>query len=119
MTEDQSVLGRRRIYYDQTGGEALICSDSEEEAIDDDEEKREFVDSEDYILRLVVLSDAVIQSMFSFFFHLYLESSFYCNSKHHISFPYCKFTTPYKRVIGKRIFQILFTRFIPPTPRKW
>ncbi|KAM7507114.1 hypothetical protein LguiA_017567 [Lonicera macranthoides] len=64
MTEDQSVLGRRRIYYDQTGGEALICSDSEEEAIDDDEEKREFVDSEDYILRMTIkefgLSDAVL-----------------------------------------------------------
>ncbi|MED6170392.1 hypothetical protein PIB30_116849 [Stylosanthes scabra] len=52
MTEDQSVVGRRRIYYDQNGGEALICSDSEEEIIDDEEEKREFVESEDYILRL-------------------------------------------------------------------
>ena len=36
MTEDQSVLGRRRIYYDQNGGEALICSDSEEEIIDEE-----------------------------------------------------------------------------------
>ncbi|KVH92510.1 SET domain-containing protein [Cynara cardunculus var. scolymus] len=53
MTEDQSVVGRRRIYYDQNGGEALICSDSEEEAIDEEEEKKEFVDSEDYIIRLV------------------------------------------------------------------
>lgn len=53
MTEDQSVVGRRRIYYGQSGGEALICSDSEEEVIDDEEEKRDFVDSEDYILRLV------------------------------------------------------------------
>ncbi|KAG5535607.1 hypothetical protein RHGRI_023387 [Rhododendron griersonianum] len=52
MTEDQSVVGRRRIYYDQNGGEALICSDSEEEIIEE-EEKKEFVDSEDYILRLV------------------------------------------------------------------
>lgn len=53
MTEDQSVVGRRRIYYDQNGGEALICSDSEEEIIDDEEDKREFVESEDFILRLV------------------------------------------------------------------
>lgn len=50
MTEDQSVVGRRRIYYDQNGGEALICSDSEEEAIEDEDEKRDFVESEDYLL---------------------------------------------------------------------
>ncbi|EYU46811.1 hypothetical protein MIMGU_mgv1a002769mg [Erythranthe guttata] len=31
MADDQSVVGRRRIYYDQHGSEALICSDSEEE----------------------------------------------------------------------------------------
>ncbi|KAL1564155.1 [histone H3]-lysine(4) N-trimethyltransferase [Salvia divinorum] len=54
MTEDQSVVGRRRIYYDQNGGEALICSDSEEEAVDDEEEKKEFVESEDYILRMTI-----------------------------------------------------------------
>lgn len=51
MTEDQSVLGRRRIYYDPTGGEALICSDSEEEVIEDEEDKKAFARSEDYILR--------------------------------------------------------------------
>ncbi|KAL9158193.1 hypothetical protein ABFS82_08G051400 [Erythranthe guttata] len=54
MTEDQSVVGRRRIYYDQTGGEALICSDSEEEAADDEEEKKEFLEYEDYILRTTI-----------------------------------------------------------------
>ncbi|KAI3785086.1 hypothetical protein L1987_44198 [Smallanthus sonchifolius] len=54
MTEDQSVVGRRRIYYDQNGGEALIASDSEEEAIDEEEEKKEFVDSEDYIIRMTI-----------------------------------------------------------------
>lgn len=54
MTEDQSVVGRRRIYYDQNGGEALICSDSEEEAVDDEEEKKEFLQSEDYILRMTI-----------------------------------------------------------------
>ncbi|KMT11349.1 hypothetical protein BVRB_5g106820 [Beta vulgaris subsp. vulgaris] len=64
MTEDQSVLGRRRIYYDPTGGEALICSDSEEEVIEEEEDKKEFVRSEDHILRNTVqqvgLSDAVL-----------------------------------------------------------
>ncbi|KAJ9562312.1 hypothetical protein OSB04_007472 [Centaurea solstitialis] len=64
MTEDQSVVGRRRIYYDQNGGEALICSDSEEEAIDEEEEKKEFVESEDYIIRMTIQqlgsSDAVL-----------------------------------------------------------
>lgn len=64
MTEDQSVLGRRRIYYDPNGGEALICSDSEEEVIEDEEDKKEFVEPEDYILRGTVqefgLSDAVL-----------------------------------------------------------
>ncbi|GJT36880.1 SET domain-containing protein [Tanacetum coccineum] len=64
MTEDQSVVGRRRIYYDQNGGEALIASDSEEEAIDEEEEKKEFVDSEDYIIRMTIQqlgsSDAVL-----------------------------------------------------------
>ncbi|KAK9166256.1 hypothetical protein Scep_001447 [Stephania cephalantha] len=67
MTEDQSVVGRRRIYYDQNGGEALICSDSEEEIIDDEEEKKEFGDSEDYILRMAVqevgLSDVLLDSL--------------------------------------------------------
>lgn len=51
MSEDQSVLGRRRIYYDASCGEALICSDSEEEGIDDEEEKKEFKHSEDCIIR--------------------------------------------------------------------
>ncbi|KAE9596677.1 hypothetical protein Lal_00007487 [Lupinus albus] len=67
MTEDQSVVGRRRIYYDQNGGEALICSDSEEEIMEDEKEKREFLESEDYILRMTVreigLSDIVLESL--------------------------------------------------------
>lgn len=67
MTEDQSVVGRRRIYYDQSGGEALICSDSEEEVIDDEEDKREFAESEDYILRMTIdevgSSNAVLESL--------------------------------------------------------
>uniref|UniRef100_A0A6N2N7U9 Histone-lysine N-methyltransferase CLF-like HTH domain-containing protein n=1 Tax=Salix viminalis TaxID=40686 RepID=A0A6N2N7U9_SALVM len=67
MTEDQSVVGRRRIYYDQNGGEALICSDSEEETIDEEEEKRYFVESEDYILRMTIKeagsSEPVVESL--------------------------------------------------------
>ncbi|KAJ8620482.1 hypothetical protein MRB53_029011 [Persea americana] len=50
MAEDQSVVGRRRIYYDQYGSEALICSDSEEEFPEPVEEKREFSEGEDQIL---------------------------------------------------------------------
>ncbi|KAJ6774401.1 HISTONE-LYSINE N-METHYLTRANSFERASE E(Z) [Salix purpurea] len=67
MTEDQSVVGRRRIYYDQNGGEALICSDSEEETIDEEEEKRYFLESEDYILRMTIKeagsSEPVVESL--------------------------------------------------------
>lgn len=50
MAEDQSVVGRRRIYYDQHGSEALICSDSEEDVVEPEEEKREFSEGEDRIL---------------------------------------------------------------------
>ncbi|KAL6968632.1 hypothetical protein U1Q18_034430 [Sarracenia purpurea var. burkii] len=50
MAEDQSVVGRRRIYYDPHGSEALICSDSEEEVTEPEEEKHEFTEGEDRIL---------------------------------------------------------------------
>ncbi|XP_030491370.2 histone-lysine N-methyltransferase EZA1 isoform X2 [Cannabis sativa] len=51
MADDQSVLGRRRIYYDEEhGSEALICSDSEEEILEPEEAKREFSKGEDRIL---------------------------------------------------------------------
>lgn len=67
MTEDQSVVGRRRIYYDQTCGEALICSDSEEDIADDEEEKKEFGKVEDYIFRMTIqeagFSDDVLDSL--------------------------------------------------------
>ncbi|XP_027189731.1 histone-lysine N-methyltransferase EZA1-like isoform X3 [Cicer arietinum] len=49
MADDQSVVGRRRIYYDHHGSEALICSDSEEET-EPEEEKHEFCEAEDRIL---------------------------------------------------------------------
>lgn len=64
MTEDQSVVGRRRIYYDQNGGETLICSDSDEEVLEEEEEKKVFAESEDYMLRMTIkevgLSDIVL-----------------------------------------------------------
>nr|BAC84952.1 PHCLF3 [Petunia x hybrida] len=50
MAEDQSVVGRRRIYYDKHGSEALICSDSEEDIAEPEEGKREFSEGEDKIL---------------------------------------------------------------------
>ncbi|XP_042516124.1 histone-lysine N-methyltransferase EZA1 isoform X2 [Macadamia integrifolia] len=54
MAEDQSVVGRRQIYYDQYGSEALICSDSEEEIAEPEEEKHEFSEGEDQILWKVI-----------------------------------------------------------------
>lgn len=50
MAEDQSVVGRRRIYYDPHGSEALICSDSEEETAEPSEVKRAFSNGEDRII---------------------------------------------------------------------
>lgn len=50
MAEDQSVVGRRRIYYEQHGGEALVCSDSEDDTTEPEEEKHEFSEGEDRIL---------------------------------------------------------------------
>ncbi|KAJ4843048.1 hypothetical protein Tsubulata_037517 [Turnera subulata] len=53
MAEDQSVVGRRRIYYDQHGSEALICSDSEDDIAEPEEEKHEFSEAEDRIIWMV------------------------------------------------------------------
>ncbi|KAI3993399.1 hypothetical protein MKX01_010142 [Papaver californicum] len=50
MAEDQSVFGRRQIYYDQHGGETVICSDSEEELAEAEVEKHEFSEGEDQML---------------------------------------------------------------------
>ncbi|KZV39929.1 histone-lysine N-methyltransferase EZA1-like [Dorcoceras hygrometricum] len=52
MADDQSVVGRRRIYYDQQGSEALICSDSEEEFGGLEGQKHEFSEAEDRMLRM-------------------------------------------------------------------
>ncbi|KAJ1412560.1 SET domain [Sesbania bispinosa] len=50
MLEEQSVIGKRQIYYDKHGGETLVCSDSEEESTEADEVKHDFNDVEDQIL---------------------------------------------------------------------
>ncbi|KAL8527215.1 hypothetical protein ACS0TY_005189 [Phlomoides rotata] len=52
MADDQSVVGRRRIYYDQDGSEALICSDSEEDLAQQVGQKREFSEGEDHLMRV-------------------------------------------------------------------
>ncbi|XP_024540907.1 histone-lysine N-methyltransferase EZ3 [Selaginella moellendorffii] len=54
MAEDQSVVGRRRIYYDSAENEALICSDSEEEQVEEEEEKRDFSKGDDFLIRATV-----------------------------------------------------------------
>ncbi|KAH9314284.1 hypothetical protein KI387_022911 [Taxus chinensis] len=64
MTEDQSVLGRRRIYYDPNGNEALICSDSEEEAGDDDEDKPDFSEGDDHLLCMAIQEHGLSQPVF-------------------------------------------------------
>ncbi|XP_060194154.1 histone-lysine N-methyltransferase CLF-like isoform X2 [Lycium barbarum] len=66
MTDDQSAVGRRRIYYDQDSGEALICSDSEEELLEDEEEK-EFVESQDIMLRSTIQQVGLPDSMLDLF----------------------------------------------------
>ncbi|KAE9607784.1 putative histone-lysine N-methyltransferase chromatin remodeling SET family [Lupinus albus] len=66
-TKDQSVEGRPQIYYDKDGGETLICSDSEEEMPVEEEEKRDFIQSEDFILCRTIkqlgLCDLVLESL--------------------------------------------------------
>ncbi|GFQ01559.1 histone-lysine n-methyltransferase eza1 [Phtheirospermum japonicum] len=54
MADDQSVVGRRRIYYDPHGSEALVCSDSEEELGQLEGEKHEFSEGEDRFMRVAV-----------------------------------------------------------------
>ncbi|CAK9195831.1 unnamed protein product [Sphagnum troendelagicum] len=58
MTEDQSVVGRRRIYYDSDGNETLIASDSEEEDAGDDDDKEHvkhhFTKGEDSIIWMTI-----------------------------------------------------------------
>jgi len=51
MAKDQSVIGKRQIYYDKIGGEIMICSDSEEEMVNLKNDKHDFTEAEDLILR--------------------------------------------------------------------
>ncbi|KAL8152055.1 hypothetical protein V2J09_021863 [Rumex salicifolius] len=70
--ETQSVVSRRRIYYDSNSGEVLICSDSEEERVEDDEEKKEYVQPEDQIIQMTIrqfgLSDDVLHVLGQYLF---------------------------------------------------
>ncbi|KAL6184870.1 hypothetical protein ACLB2K_046269 [Fragaria x ananassa] len=51
MAEDQSVVGRRQIYYDKEHGvEALVYSDTDDEMTEPEEVKRAFSGGEDRIL---------------------------------------------------------------------
>ncbi|KAL3685325.1 hypothetical protein R1sor_003347 [Riccia sorocarpa] len=64
MTEDQSVQGRRRIYYDPVGNETLIASDSEEEEIEEEEVKHEFSKGEDYVIWMTIQECGVDERAF-------------------------------------------------------
>ncbi|XP_062026258.1 histone-lysine N-methyltransferase EZA1 isoform X2 [Rosa rugosa] len=53
MAEDQSVVGRRQIYYDKEHGvEALVYSDTDDEMTEPEEVKRAFSGGEDRILSM-------------------------------------------------------------------
>ncbi|KAK1292150.1 Histone-lysine N-methyltransferase EZ3 [Acorus calamus] len=65
MAEDQSVVGRRQIYYDQRGSEALVCSDSEEEIAEPEEEKHDFSEGEDHMLWKTIQEHGLKQEVLS------------------------------------------------------
>ncbi|XP_031740123.1 histone-lysine N-methyltransferase EZA1 isoform X2 [Cucumis sativus] len=69
MAEDQSVVGRRRIYYDQHGSEALICSDSEEELAEPEDEKHEFSEGEDRVLWIIIQEHGVGENVLQLLSH--------------------------------------------------
>ncbi|XP_038904678.1 histone-lysine N-methyltransferase EZA1 isoform X2 [Benincasa hispida] len=69
MAEDQSVVGRRRIYYDQHGSEALICSDSEEELAEPEDEKHEFSEGEDRVLWIIIQEHGVGENVLQILSH--------------------------------------------------
>ncbi|XP_051141801.1 histone-lysine N-methyltransferase EZA1 isoform X2 [Andrographis paniculata] len=83
MADDQSVVGRRRIYYDQHGSEALVCSDSEEELAQAEGEKHEFSAGEDRVLRLAFqeygLGNEVLSALTQFVGGTTLEIQDRCN----------------------------------------
>ncbi|KAE8780886.1 enhancer of zeste 1 [Hordeum vulgare] len=49
MADDQSIAGRRRIYYDSARNEALIWSESDEQIAQPEEEKHVFTEAEDQL----------------------------------------------------------------------
>lgn len=75
MAEDQSVVGRRRIYYDQNGSEALVCSDSEEEMTEPDEEKHEFSEAEDHIIWTIAEEHELSEEVLNVLTHFISGSS--------------------------------------------
>ncbi|KAK8960351.1 Histone-lysine N-methyltransferase EZ3 [Platanthera guangdongensis] len=69
MAEDQSVLGRRQIYYDPYGNETLICSDSEEEILEPEDEKHDFSEGEDQILWKAIQQYGINEEVIHFLCH--------------------------------------------------
>ncbi|KAK7337525.1 hypothetical protein VNO77_18104 [Canavalia gladiata] len=50
MRKDQSVIGKKQIYYEKHGGETTICSDDEEEIAGSKDLKYKFSEGEDRVL---------------------------------------------------------------------
>ncbi|KAH9319065.1 hypothetical protein KI387_020834, partial [Taxus chinensis] len=65
MADDQSVVGRRRIYYDKCGNEALVCSDSEEEVAEEEDDRHEFTEGEDFVLQMTIQEHGQSQAVFT------------------------------------------------------
>ncbi|XP_057855380.2 histone-lysine N-methyltransferase EZ3-like [Cryptomeria japonica] len=65
MADDQSVVGRRHIYYDKCGNEALVCSDSEEEVAEEEDARHEFTEGDDFVLRMTIQEHAQSQAVFT------------------------------------------------------
>ncbi|KQK22000.1 histone-lysine N-methyltransferase EZ3 [Brachypodium distachyon] len=65
MADDQSIVGRRRIYYDSVGNEALICSESDEEIPEPGEEKHVFTGEEDQLIWKVTQEHGSSQEVLS------------------------------------------------------
>ncbi|GLJ53930.1 hypothetical protein SUGI_1152480 [Cryptomeria japonica] len=65
MADDQSVVGRRRIYYDKCGNEALVCSDSEEEVAEEEDDRHEFTEGDDFVLRMTIQEHGQSQAVFT------------------------------------------------------
>ncbi|CAL9064774.1 unnamed protein product [Musa banksii] len=74
MAEDQSVVGRRRIYYDPVGNEALICSDTDEEIAEPEEEKHEFSEGEDQILWKAIQEHGINQEVLNIL-HQFIDAT--------------------------------------------